>query len=146
MVRYDVSSLYNDSTIDIFPFFIYFCIGPYMCDFSRSFFRGIDVKAKTKQTPGAEVREQLLERREDDAAHGDQEGVAGRSAKFRQNIARFRLYRHRFLQENMRFAAFFKICQIIKLKFLKFGKIKKICKIICKISLNLLKFNFHKNC
>ena len=33
-----------------------------------------------------------------------------RSAKFRQNVARFRLYRHRFLQENMRFAAFFKIC------------------------------------
>ena len=28
-------------------------------------------------------------------------------AKFRQNVARFRLYRHRFLQENMRFAAFF---------------------------------------
>ena len=31
----------------------------------------------------------------------------GRSAKFRQNVARFRLYRHRFLQENMRFSAFF---------------------------------------
>ena len=29
-----------------------------------------------------------------------------RLAKFRQNVARFRLYRHRFLQENMRFAAF----------------------------------------
>ena len=27
--------------------------------------------------------------------------------KFRQNVARFRLYRHRFFQENMRFAAFF---------------------------------------
>ena len=37
----------------------------------------------------------------------------GRSAKFRQNVARFRLYRHRFLQENTRFAAFFKIYQII---------------------------------
>ena len=46
----------------------------------------------------------------------------GRSAKFRQNVARFRLYRHRFLQENTRFAAFFKIYQIIKLKFLKFVK------------------------
>ena len=34
-------------------------------------------------------------------------------AKFRQNVARFRLYRHRFLQENTRFAAFFKIYQII---------------------------------
>jgi hypothetical protein len=30
-----------------------------------------------------------------------------------QNVARFRLYRLRFLQENMRFAAFFKIYQII---------------------------------
>ena len=37
----------------------------------------------------------------------------GRSAKFRQNGARFRLYRHRFLQVNMRFAAFFKIYKII---------------------------------
>ena len=36
-----------------------------------------------------------------------------RLAKFRQNVARFRLYRHRFLQENTRFAAFFKIYQII---------------------------------
>ena len=50
----------------------------------------------------------------------------GRSAKFRQNVARFRLYRDRFLQENMRFAAFFKIYQIIELKFLKFGKFLQI--------------------
>ena len=50
----------------------------------------------------------------------------GRSAKFRQNVARFRLYRLRFLQENMRFAAFFKIYQILKLKFLKFDKILQI--------------------
>ena len=49
-----------------------------------------------------------------------------RFAKFRQNVARFRLYRLRFLQENMRFAAFFKIYQIIKLNFLKFGKILQI--------------------
>ena len=47
-------------------------------------------------------------------------------AKFQQNVARFRLYRHRFLQENMRFAAFFKIYQIIKVNFLKFGKILQI--------------------
>ena len=47
-----------------------------------------------------------------------------RLAKFRQNVARFRLYRLRFLQENMRFAAFFKIYQILKLKFLKFDKFK----------------------
>ena len=38
-----------------------------------------------------------------------------RLAKFRQNVARVRLYRLRFLQENMRFAAFFKIYQILKL-------------------------------
>ena len=47
-------------------------------------------------------------------------------AKFRQNVARFRLYRLRFLQENMRFAAFFKIYQIIKLNFLKFDKFLQI--------------------
>ena len=40
----------------------------------------------------------------------------------RQNVARFRLYRLRFLQENMRFAAFFKIYEILKLKFLKFDQ------------------------
>ena len=33
-------------------------------------------------------------------------------AKFRQNDACFRLYRHRFLQLNTRFAAFLKIYQI----------------------------------
>ena len=49
-----------------------------------------------------------------------------RLAKFRQNVARFRLYRLRFLQENMRFAAFFKIYQILKLKFLKFHKMLQI--------------------
>ena len=59
------------------------------------------------------------------------EGAAGlvrerRLAKFRQNVARFRLYRLRFLQVNMRFAAFFKIYQIFKLKFLKFGNILQI--------------------
>ena len=47
-------------------------------------------------------------------------------AKFRQNVARFRLYQHRFLQGNMRLSAFFKIYQILKLKFLKFGKILQI--------------------
>ena len=64
-------------------------------------------------------------------------------AKFRQNVARFRLYRHRFLQENMRFAAFFKIYQIIKLKFLKFGKFCKfcdICKFFAEFSQKLLIF------
>ena len=51
------------------------------------------------------------------------------AAKFRQNVGRFRLYRHRFLQLNTRFAVFFKIYQITKLKFLKFGKICKFCDI-----------------
>ena len=52
----------------------------------------------------------------------------GRSAKFRQkfNVARFRLYRHRSLQLNTRFAAFFKIYQIIYLKMLKFVNILQI--------------------
>ena len=54
------------------------------------------------------------------------EGSCQFLAKFRQNVARFRLYQHRILQENMRFAAFFKIYQIFKLKFLKFDKILQI--------------------
>ena len=49
--------------------------------------------------------------------------VANFWAKFRQDFARFRLYRHRSLQENTHFATFFKIYQMIKLKFLQFGKI-----------------------
>ena len=49
-----------------------------------------------------------------------------RLAKFRQNVARFRLYRLRFLQDNMRFAAFFKIYQILKLKVSKFDRILQI--------------------
>ena len=59
-------------------------------------------------------------------------GSAGRGwqnprlAKFRQNVDRFRLYRLRFLQVNMRLTAFFKIYQILKLKFLKFDKILQI--------------------
>ena len=66
-----------------------------------------------------------------------------RLAKFRQNVARFRLYRHRFLQENMRFAAFFKIYQILKLKFLKFDKILQILRhlqFFAEISRKLLNF------
>ena len=35
-------------------------------------------------------------------------------AEFRQNVARFRLYRQRFLQENTRFAAFFKIFSVFR--------------------------------
>ena len=55
------------------------------------------------------------------------DGAAGCCKPFRrENVVRFRLYRHRFLQENMRFAAFFKIYQILKLKFLKFNKFLQI--------------------
>ena len=43
-------------------------------------------------------------------------------AKFRQNDARFWLYRHRFLQVNTRFTAFFEIYQIIYPTILKFVK------------------------
>ena len=39
------------------------------------------------------------------------------SATFQQNFARFRLYRRRSSQANTRFGAFFKIYQILKLKF-----------------------------
>ena len=52
---------------------------------------------------------------------------AGRPCKL--DRARSRLYRGQILQQNMRFAAFFKIYQIIKLTFLKFGKILQICNI-----------------
>ena len=69
--------------------------------------------------------------------------LAPSRAPFRQNAARFRLYRHRFLQENMRFAAFFKIYQILKLKFLKLMKFCKfcdICNFFAEISRKLLFF------
>ena len=68
-------------------------------------------------------------------------GGVRRLAKFRQNVARFRLYRLRFLQENMRFAAFFKIYQILKLKFLKFDKILQFLR-----HLQFLLLKFHENC
>ena len=59
------------------------------------------------------------------AGHANRE-VRSVVANFRQNVARFRLYQHRFLQENTRLAAFFKIYKIIKLKFWKFGEILQI--------------------
>ena len=71
-------------------------------------------------THGAEVHRQL----KPPLRRGDV--TERRLAKFRRNVARFRLYRLRFLQENMRFAAFFKIYTILKLKFLKFEKILQI--------------------
>ena len=72
--------------------------------------------------PGGDVRERRL-------------------AKFRQNVARFRLYRLRFLQENMRFAAFFKIYQILKLNFLKFDKSLQIFR-----HLQFFLLKFHETC
>ena len=45
---------------------------------------------------------------------------------FRQNFARFRLYRRRSLQVNRRFAAFFKNLPDYLAEFLKFGKILRI--------------------
>ena len=55
--------------------------------------------------------------------------VVANFGKFLQNFARFRLYRHRSLQVNTHFAAFFKIYQMIQLTFLKFGKFCKFCNI-----------------
>ena len=72
------------------------------------------------------------------AAPGGRDVRERRLAKFRQNVARFRLYRLRFLQQNMRFAAFFKIYQILKLKFLKFDKILQILRHDLRV---LLKFH-----
>ena len=75
-------------------------------------------------TPPVGVRPAGLEEQGGRRHHRDADD--GRSAKFRQNVARFRLYRHRSLQENTRFSAFFKIYQIIQLKILKFGNILQI--------------------
>ena len=66
-----------------------------------------------------------------------------RLAKFRQNVARFRLYRLRSLQENMRFAAFFKIYQILNLKFLKFDKILQILRHLQFFLLNFQEINIY---
>ena len=60
--------------------------------------------------------------------------------EFRQNVARFRLYRHRFLQENTRFAAFFKIYKNIKLNFLKFYKFCDICNFFAEFPQKMLIF------
>ena len=65
----------------------------------------------------------------------------GRSAKFRHNVARFRLYRHRSLQVNMRFSWFFEIYKIINLQFWKFSNVFiSFCK-ICKILPNFKNFS-----
>ena len=68
-------------------------------------------------TGGDEARAGRDRREPRDGADAERQEPVGfrerRLAKFRQNVARFRLYRHRFLQVNMRFAAFFKIYQII---------------------------------
>ena len=83
------------------------------------------------------------------AARADPRDFAARTAeddprnfaKFRQNVVRIRLYRHRFLQENMRFAAFFEIYQIMQLHILKNGKIFQMFQHLEKKLLN-----FHENC
>ena len=59
------------------------------------------------------LREALAVLQAEAVAEATRRPIGKISAKFRQNVSSFRLYRHRFLQENMRFAAFFKICQII---------------------------------
>ena len=64
-----------------------------------------------------------------------------RQRHVRQNDARFRLYRHRFLQVNTRFSGFFKIYQILKLKFLKFDKILQNLRTFASFLLT-----FHENC
>ena len=74
-------------------------------------------------------------------SHRDGRRHDGRSANFRQNVARFRLYRLRFLQVNMRLTAFFKIYQILKLKFLKFDKNLQILR-----HLQFFLLKFHENC
>ena len=68
----------------------------------------------------------VIGRRTRRAASASRDVRERRLAKFRQNVARFRLYRLRFLQENTRSAAFFKIYQNIQLKILKFGNILQI--------------------
>ena len=92
-----------------------FLLGLLLGTFKDLFRRSASQRYEAPSVPSSFRRMSRLGRRHD-----------GRSAKFRQNVARFRLYRHRFLQQNMRFAAFFKIYQILKLKFLKFGKILQI--------------------
>ena len=72
------------------------------------------------------TRRPMMDRRGDGPAFSPTDVRERRLAKFRQNVARFRLYRLRFLQVNMRSTAFFKIYQILKLKFLKFDKILQI--------------------
>ena len=69
--------------------------------------------------------------------------VAKFMAKFGQHVARFRLYRHRSLQVNTRFAAFFKIYQISRWSFwnlANFCKFCNICKMFAEFSRKLLIF------
>ena len=74
---------------------------------------------------GAPVRGRSVPRR-GGAAHATRRVVANFWQIFGKNVARFQLYWHRFLQENTRFAAFFKLYKIISLQFLKYGKILQI--------------------
>ena len=75
----------------------------------------VDLRAHGQQLNVVGVLFQAL-RAEDPGGQAESEGRDVRErrlAKFRQNVARFRLYRLRFLQGNMRFAAFFKMSSFI---------------------------------
>ena len=93
------------------------------CGLGRGALR-VEPPVRRNTSRARQLHSQLPDEAEDNGAVRDVR--ERRLAKFRQNVARFRLYRLRFLQENMRFAAFFKIYQILKLKFLKFGNILQI--------------------
>ena len=75
-------------------------------------FKGAVTGAQAKLVGGEEQQAAASAAELTAAPHGPDHIRA--MAKFRQNVARFRLYRLRFLQENMRFAAFFKIYQILR--------------------------------
>jgi hypothetical protein len=93
------------------------------------------------------ARAETTKEKRHEAAGANLSGLQIRGSKFRSSSSKFRelelanfrarsrLYRSQILQVNMRFAAFFKIYQIIKLKNLKFGKILQILR-------HLQKFNF----
>ena len=68
----------------------------------------------------AGAHEQHFEARDVEGRHD------GRSAKFRQNVARSRLCLHRSLQINTRFEIFFEIYQNILVKIVKFGNFLEI--------------------
>ena len=108
-----------------------------LLDLAKSFPKSIWLRTSVSKKPRTIFRETVdavlpESLRDDVVVHEGNAGLPRHGARerrlaiFRQNVTRSRLYRHRFLQQNMRFAAFFKIFQIFKLKFLKFGNILQI--------------------